>query len=363
MKNKKCYFFTFFIFILIIFLINLYIKDILLFETKLRNFVKNGRFTIRDINNEGIPVSFSPRIGKFISPFYVVNYGIYYSEILRRKNIIKPKNLSICWKEDKSLEYWYFPINKDKITLKHFKNTADWIVNNIQVVKGKAHLIYKFNWPYPKYKYKLLKAPWWSGLTDGYAIILLVRAYDIFKEQKYLTTATNLYKSVISPIDKGGSLTKLNNYLWVEEYVDPLHPLETPKVLNGMIYGFYGIKCYEERFNVPRDLRFSENLAQSVEKNINVFDKGYWSYYDAIKNTANIKYHQIHVALLKELINNEKLKLTDAYSKWKIGANFPILWIVYSDFSISKLHFLIDMLLVVFIAFGILELTICKRVK
>ncbi|RUM50243.1 MAG: hypothetical protein DSY47_02215 [Hydrogenothermus sp.] len=361
MKNRKCYFFFFFFFIFIILFTNFYIKDILLFEAKLRNFIKNGKFTIRDINKDGIPISFSPKIGKYISPFYVVNYGIYYSEILREKNIITPQNPNLCWKEDESLKYWYFPINKDKVTLRYFKNTADWIVNNLQMINGKAHLIYRFNWPYPKYRYKFIKAPWWSGLTDGYAIILLIRAYDIFKEPKYLITATKLYKSVIYPVDKGGSLTKLNNFLWIEEYVDPLHPLETPKVLNGMIYSFYGVKCYEEKFNVPINLQFSEKLVQSIEKNIKVFDKGFWSYYDAIKNTANIKYHLIHVALLKDLADNYQLKLTKTYNNWGIGAKFPILWIFYSDFSIAKLHFFIDVILIFIIIFGLLKFIICKR--
>lgn len=361
MKQKRtCYFLFFLFFTLILCFINLYLNEILLFEAKLRNFIINGRFDLKIENEKGIPISLSPRIGKFVSPFYVVNYGILYSETLRSEGIIKPYVMDKCWAEDSSLKYWYFPVDRNKVTLDFFKNQADWIVDNIQIVNNKAHLIYNFDWSYPKYKYKLLKAPWWSGLTDGYAIVLLIRAYDVFKEEKYLITAKKLYESVISPISKDGSLTKLNNYLWIEEYVDPKHPYETPKVLNGMIYSFYGIKCYEERMNINLHSRYSVKLAESIEKNIQVFDKGLWSYYDAIGNSANLKYHRIHVALLNDLIRDNGLELNTVYNKWKIGANYPILWIVYSDFSISKLHFFADLALVLIFIIIILRF-ICKR--
>jgi len=321
---------------------NFYFYEILNFNAKLRNFLVNGSFAIQKVREDGIPVSYSPRLGSFISPFYVVNYGIYYSEILIEKGVIKRKN-SYCWKKDKSLDLWPFFIEEDKITLEKFKNTADWIIYNVKSIYGNSHLIYNFNWPYEKYKYKVIRAPWWSGLTDAHAIILLLRAYDVFGKKEYLNVAKLLYKSTKRKIEYGGSLTYLNKFPWIEEYVDYNHPNETPRVLNGMIYSYFGLKCFEERY-VPQNERINRELLKSIERNLNVFNLGFWSYYDAIGTIANVKYHKIHVYLLRQL---QEEGLTIYYDiKWYVGYYIPILWLFYSNLSYSKIQVLLELIFI-----------------
>lgn len=205
---KKILFFLIWV-VLISFIFNKYAYEIFEFNTKIRVFIKEGKTAHREFDEKGLPFSYSARIGAYQSPFYVVHYAILYSENINHN---KEKN-NLVWREDPSLEYWnVHPDLSDKAKNKvYFKHSVDWLVDNIDYsLNGKAHYLYNFDWPYNGFNNNKLEKGWWSGLTDAYAIIPLLRAYEIYGDEKYYKVASDLYNSVLSEYEEYGSLTYLN---------------------------------------------------------------------------------------------------------------------------------------------------------
>lgn len=332
------------IFITIIF--NIFALEIFNFNASVRSVIVNGEWDRRKFIN-GIPIDRSPRQEReFISPFYVVHYGLTYSESCRQ---VAPET-SYHWIKDSTLKYW--PQAPEQVSLEHFKASAQWLVEHAETDEnGNTHFFYDFDWHYPKYPNGMLKAPWWSGLTDGYAIVLLLRAWDCFGEESYLALARDLYKSVMTPIENGGSLTYFNGHPWIEEYVDPsVRPERMSHVLNGMIYAYFGVRSYEEFISQKI---WSDNLFKSIIENITYFDMGNWSYYDALGSEANLKYHGVNKGILED-----RRIYTDAFDdilyRWNLGYMFPLVfYLLDGPASYAKYHFALSYLAVLIGGLGI----------
>ncbi len=333
-------------------LFNAFALQIDQFNAKIRVFLTHGETSLRATNSEGLPVSQNARIGEFVSPFYVVHYGLIYSKSCPQYGTSKAYH----WREDETEAFW--PNPPTEITRQRFQAAADWIVSNISAgPSGHAHLMYNFDWPYKGYPNGRLHAPWWSGLTDGHAITLLLRAQDCLPEQSatYREVADELYESVVTPVELGGSLLTFNGHPWIEEYVDPRAPTsEMSRVLNGMVYAFFGVKAYEATAK-PEGTRYADALEDSIRSNILAFDLGYWSDYDAIGNAANIKYHGVNFSLLKALNLND----TEAVTKsWEIGYRFPIIFYsIYGPVGIAKIHFMLTYFLSIVFCFSVIRFT------
>ena len=313
------------------------------FNAKIRNYLVHRKFEKIVVTDNGIPQILNPRLGLITSPFYVIHYGLSYSESCKKSEYSDAYH----WLDDKTMKYWPRP---EKISLNYFKNSLNWVVDNISYdYNGLAHFLYDFDWPYENYEKKTIKAPWWSGLTDGYAIILLLRGYDCFNDEKYLNLAKSLYESVITPVEKGGSLIFWDGFPWIEEYVDPTgNPYKLPRVLNGMFYAYIGIKSYEEfakKHNL-KNYNLSNKLGLSILHHIQKFDMGLWSYYDAIGGKANLKYHRINWALITkekrtELDFSIKMKIF-----WGLGVYIPFFYLIFGPISIAYVHMWMTFLLI-----------------
>lgn len=307
-------------------------------NARIRTFLVSGKSDIRTFSPDGIPYSHFNRPARtVISPFYVVHYGLIYSSLFQQHFQGRPG-----WDNDLSIGVW--DVQPDHIAPGSFKNCADWVVENVGILNGQSHLIYDFDWPYANYPNGLLTAPWWSGLTDAYAIILMLRAYDVYGELKYLDTATRLYHSVTMPLAQGGSRTDFDGVPWIEEYIDPsVEPKTMSRVLNGMIYATYAIEAFERYSSTPQSERWSERFLRSIIARINRYDNGGWSYYDAAGTGANIKYHRIHVALLSNLsgrFNVQSLdELRTSWAKTSRWAGFY--WVRSGGVSVAKMQFAI----------------------
>lgn len=344
MKKKKYKFLWLFCFLITVYLFNIFAYEIESLNARVRNFIVTGNTSVRNFNFKGLPISSSPNVeNEFVSPFYVVHYGLIYSKEFNKSL----QSDAFHWKEDTSIKYWNIP--PENIKKEYFKNCADWLVENVDMSFGYAHYIYDFNWKYKGYKDGKLEKPWWSGLTDAYAIVLLLRAYDVYNNEDYLKTARLLYESALKDIKSGGSLTFLNNKKWIEEYVDPKkNSSDLAFVLNGMIYSTFGIKAYEDFFN--KQPKQSLELYKSIEYNIEMFDKGSsWSNYDLIGNAANMKYHKIHIALMHEMFLLTKSPIfKEKETQWKKATNnIGYYWVMNSNKSMAKNMYIFELIMII----------------
>ena len=294
-----------------------YISEI---TAKATNLLRGNSFATREFDSNGIPYSNFARIRKkTVSPFYVVHYGLIYSQAIE-----PPQGYQYLWEKQGSVKYWNVPPKNELVTEQNFFNSVNWVVNKTyELGLNGAHLYYDFDWPYRNLKSGGLKAPWYSGLTDGMALTLLCRAYVITGNDTYKSAAALLYESVIKPVSKGGSLITLQNGdLWIEEYVENrLSDEYQSKVLNGMIYATFGVLDYEQTFVTKNQL--APALFKSIKNNIIKFDLGWWTSYDLIGTVANLKYHYIHIGLLEDLykITNDTyyFDLSKKWGKYNVG--------------------------------------------
>lgn len=293
-------------------ILDIYDEEISEFNGKVTNLLRGNDFALRTFDEHGIPISNFGRLGiKDISPFYVVHYGLIYSEKIKHKH-----QYNYLWEYNNSIKYWNVPPAKKYITTKNFYYAADWVIKNMKKdFNNKYHLFYNFNWHYKHLKGNLIKAPWYSGLTDGMALTLLCRAYISSNDIKYKNAAFKFYKSVISTKNIGGStIVCKDGNLWIEEYVvSDLPDNFQPRVLNGMIYATFGVYFFEKTFNIPNK-KYTSYL-KTIRKQINKFDLGYWTSYDLIGTVADYKYHHVHIGLLDDLY---KLTKDEYYKKLKI---------------------------------------------
>ena len=198
-----------------------------------------------------------------------------------------------------------------------FLAQADWLVNNYDQLEGSAFWFIKFNMP----EYKLT-APWSSGIVQGEAISVLLRANVLSKNDQYYQAASKSLKSFLVDFEEYG-FTRIieNDYRIFEEY-------PTKKInfaLNGYIFALYGL--YD--FVLLKDDHLAEKLFnKGIELLVNKlkdFDLAYWSkyslYYDPIEYPCSYKYHALHIEMLKSLYfitsNSVFLQIIEKWEKYR----------------------------------------------
>ena len=94
-----------------------------------------------------------------------------------------------------------------------------------------------------------LKAPWYSGLTQGAAISFLLRYYQLTKNGYALELTEKIAYLMLQPETNFGTISQTTEgRTWIEEYPTSK---KSVNVLNGFINGLVGLKEYCDFF--PND--------------------------------------------------------------------------------------------------------------
>lgn len=214
-------------------------------------------------DKQGIPLlNYYGRIGKQYNPIAIAQYGLAHYNLYKRKN--------------------------DKKHLHIFLKQADWLNDNLEVNSyGVKVWMHHFDWEYKE----TLKAPWYSGLSQGQGISLLARAYLETKDKKYLDSASMAFEAFLKDIKQGGVVYE---NAWLEEYIldPPTH------ILNGFIWALWGI--YDYYLLTGRHLDLYNKCHETLKKNLARYDAGFWSKYDVF-SLASSFYHKLHIVQLKVL--------------------------------------------------------------
>ena len=175
-----------------------------------------------------------------------------------------------------------------------FLNNANYLVEN--AVRHDNYTSWQYNFPWPTYG---IASPWVSAMAQGQGIVVLIHAYNMTGDKKYLNSAHLALNSFYVEVKDGGVTYKNKNGWWYEEYVTGTHV--QPRVLNGMIYALFGIYEYYE-FTGDQDAKFLfDQGIVSLKNNLYKYDTGNWTYYDAIGGRAPRSYHKIHVSQMLQL--------------------------------------------------------------
>lgn len=137
----------------------------------------------------------------------------------------------------------------------------------------------------------------YSAMAQGEGISLLLRAYEISKNEFFLASAKKAMSFLLTPIENGG-VTKYEG-----EDVYFMECLYLPLVLNGWIFSIWGLVDY---CKVVKDENVSNVLDKtlaSLKKKLESFDLGYWSKYEERKMIASPFYHSLHIAQLNVMFD------------------------------------------------------------
>lgn len=164
--------------------------------------------------------------------------------------------------------------NNDLQYKEKFLHTADWFCDNLLVEDDFGVWEYKFD--FPRYN---LKAPWSSAMSQGEGISVLVRAYQLTENKKYIEIAKLAINSFKVPIEMGGVFYKdKEGLVWYEEY--PSLENEPPHVLNGFIFALFGLYDYYKATESEEALELFNQGIKTLKEKINLWDMGFWSRYD-----------------------------------------------------------------------------------
>lgn len=184
-------------------------------------------------------------------------------------------------------DLWHGSGRTDDAHHRAFLATADWLVRSADDRGG---------WP-------LLRAigmdevsPY-SGMTQGEAISLLVRAASATGEAGYQAAARRAFVLLMQPVEQGGTTRGTRHGPVLEEY--PSLPPST--VLNGWISGIFGL--YDLALvDTGQEVRAAlDATVAALEAMLPAFDLGFWSRYDLHGNIATPFYHALHVSQLGAL--------------------------------------------------------------
>lgn len=170
---------------------------------------------------------------------------------------------------------------------------SDWLMKNAK--SGKHGTVWSHDVAVPKYDV----APGWiSGMTQGEAISVLLRAHLASGEARYRDAALDAFGPFTADVQAGGVTRDLDGAFVIEEY-----PTATPTaVLNGWIFGLLGL--HELRV-ATGDERVDDLFMRSRAGLLSVLDRydaGWWSRYSlrdhGRPDLAKPFYQRLHAVLL-----------------------------------------------------------------
>jgi len=172
---------------------------------------------------------------------------------------------------------------------------AHWLVTHEVPLPGDAG-----GWPipFPSYSYQT-QEEWLSALTQGNAVSVLVRAYQLTGNVGFLDAARRAVRSFEQDIRDGGVSTTLGeDGIFFEEVA--VYP--AAHILNGYILALFGLYDYVTLTGEAKiDALIKRSLA-TLHAVIDGFDTGYWSCYDLTsRSLVTPFYHALHVVLLEAL--------------------------------------------------------------
>ena len=193
---------------------------------------------------------------------------------------------------------------KNESAKQYFINNADWLVDNPTIKQQNAsfpYAIYEHTFTWPPYK---LEPPWQSGMAQGRALIVMVKAHELTGEQKYLESAKMLLNSFFVEIGDGGVTSKSkDNGWWYEEYASTdTSAVKDSRVLNGMMFALLGINEYYNYTHDPDARVVFDQGILALKNDLPKYDKNGVSLYDALGTASGEEYHNLHITQLKQTL-------------------------------------------------------------
>ncbi len=181
--------------------------------------------------------------------------------------------------------YDLFLLTKLDIYKNKFFTCVEWAIKN-----------QNSNGSWDTFSFKLPEHPY-SSMAQGEGASLLLRAYVLTNDQKYILSAEKALNFLIKSIEKGGTTSYVNNEIFLKEFTN------SDVILNGWIFSLFGLYDYLliKNNNTFREV-YNKSLATLVN-HLSDFDLKFWSKYNSLNTISSPFYHKLHISLLDALYN------------------------------------------------------------
>lgn len=203
-----------------------------------------------------------------------------------------------------------------------FLRAADWLVRNLEETRWDTKVWnHRFDWEYRD----TLKSPWYSALSQGQGVSLLLRAHNETGRGPYLKAAEEALETFKKGVDAGGvTYQDEDGNLWFEEAIvnPPTH------ILNGFLWASWGVYDFHIYTGDPEAGALFKAAVKTLRASLSLFDAGYWSLYEqsgtGMKMLASPFYHNLHIVQLQIMhrLTGEKFFL-DFARRWEGYRNNP----------------------------------------
>lgn len=203
--------------------------------------------------------------------------------------------------------------------VRYFRDTA-----RVDTAFGGRGIGIPYDWPFGR-----LKATWYSGMTQGVALSLLLRWEHLTHDTAMPPLMRRIAYFMVQPEGDGGtrSVTREGD-TWIEEY--PLSG-EHRHVLNGFMNAVIGLVEYGARF--PDDTLVGpvrDSCLASLRRCFDHYDRVEWSAYDRSGSGLTAGYLQYQLLQLQQLVDltgdtllRDQLRLWTVYAADKPNKEKP----------------------------------------
>lgn len=165
----------------------------------------------------------------------------------------------------------------------------------------------------------------YSAMAQGQGISLLLRAYQIKNEQKYIDAVIKAMNFLIN--ENNGLIAKRDNGTIFLEFAN------AEPVYNGWIFAIFGLIDFSLFFNNPEIKQLINETIITLINMLPSMDYSFWSMYQYKTKIASRFYHKLHIQLLIVLFKytNESCfkEYADKFQKYdrKLSYRIKAFWI------------------------------------
>lgn len=123
-----------------------------------------------------------------------------------------------------------------------------------------------------------LPSKWASAMSQGYAVVIMLQAYNLTADNRYLDMSNKFLRSFDYSVVEGGVLNHWDGYPFYEEYADP-----KSHVLNGYMFSLAGLYySYRVTGNKEAKRLFDQGI-NTLKAKINSYDSFFTSNYNKLR--------------------------------------------------------------------------------
>ncbi len=172
------------------------------------------------------------------------------------------------------------------------------------------------HWYYP-FNYYESKAPWPSALSQSRGVSVMIRAWLITKNSKYIDTAQLAISLFDTSVTNKGYLKihPQTNTPYFEEYPRHTHP---PAVLNGFMAALFGLWEMKHWTHDTKAGLLWRSGIESLEKMLPHYTLDWWTLYDLDPNSPikNVNSYRYHLLILHYLIILNTIEENSTFQKY-----------------------------------------------